>query len=150
MNDDEYKHQLDLLNSISRNTRQHVVAGWCRRSFGYGTTGYNAAEQAEERNLRFLEEAIELFQACGGDKEMAHKLVDVIFEKPVGNLEQEFGGVGVTLLALANSVSVSADDSEKNELARVLSKPPEYWAARNQRKNEIGLGVKSIRHGGND
>jgi len=51
----------------------------------------------EERMLRFSEEVIELGQAEGITREQYHALVDQVFDKPVGEVEQEIGGVLVTL-----------------------------------------------------
>jgi hypothetical protein len=95
----------------------------------------------QQRGVRFLEEAIELYQAAGADKDKAHELVDYIFGRPVGELGQEFGGVGVTLLALAEAASLDADSCERTELKRVLALPPEHLAQRNREKNAAGFDV---------
>jgi NTP pyrophosphatase (non-canonical NTP hydrolase) len=55
----------------------------------------------DERALRFLEEAIELFQAVGGREKHAHHLVEYVFNRPSGNIVQEIGGVLNTLATLA-------------------------------------------------
>jgi hypothetical protein len=117
-----------------RDDRQRVVAKWCAAAFGAGH-----ASSIEQRGIRFLEEAIEAYQAAGCSREMAHKLVDYIFDKPAGELFQEFGGVGVTLLAFANAAGISADEAEAKEVARVLAKPLSHFAARNKLKNEAGF-----------
>jgi hypothetical protein len=72
---------------------------------------------------------------------MAHRLVDFIFAKQSGEIHQEVGGVGLTLLALCESARLSAEDEEQRELARVLSKPTEHFRQRNQAKNEAGFEV---------
>lgn len=59
--------------------------------------------------------------------------------KEPGELSQELGGVGVTLLALAAAANVSADDAELTEIRRVLSKPLEHFWARNKVKNDAGF-----------
>ena len=53
-----------------------------------------------ERNHRFLEEALELVQANGCTQSEALQLVGYVFGRPVGELQQEAGGVMVTLAAL--------------------------------------------------
>jgi hypothetical protein len=75
-----------------------------------------------ERNHRFLEESLELVQACGCSKEEALQLVDYVYDRPVGELSQEIGGVMVTLaaLCLANNVNMHADGEA--ELARIWTK----------------------------
>lgn len=119
---------------LSRITRQRRVNEWAVDAFGVGQ-----AINPKQRALRLLEEAVEAYQAVGGDKVIAHLTVDIMFERPVGNPVQELGGVGVTLLALAASLGVSADQEEAREIARIFSKPIEHWTARNAAKNAAGL-----------
>jgi hypothetical protein len=118
----------------SRDDRQRRVAEWCAAAFG-------AEHQSSvpQRGLRFLEEAIEAYQALSGSPEQAHKLIDYIFAKEPGELSQELGGVGVTLLALAEAAGISADAAEQREFGRVLSKPLSHFHARNQAKNDAGF-----------
>lgn len=122
----------------SRDVRQSRVADWCAAAFGTGQ-----ASSVEQRGLRLLEEAIEAYQAAGCNREQAHKLVDYVFSRPAGDLRQELGGVGITLLALANASGASADAEEVRELDRVLSKPLEHFAARNQAKNDAGFAAQN-------
>mgnify|MGYP006958842284 CR=1 FL=1 len=58
------------------------------------------ASDKAERSHRFLEEALELVQACGCSASEAHQLVDYVFGRAVGHASQEAGGVMVTLAAL--------------------------------------------------
>jgi len=51
----------------------------------------------EERMLRFTEEVIELGQVEGVTREQHHALIDQVHDKPIGEVEQEIGGVLVTL-----------------------------------------------------
>lgn len=118
----------------ARGHRQRKVHEWARRAFGD-----EQATSVEQLGIRLLEEAVEAYQAADGDRSMAHKLVDFVFDRPKGELAQELGGVGVTLLALAAAGGLSADDEEVREVARVLSKPESYYAARNQKKNDAGF-----------
>lgn len=117
-----------------RNERQERVAKWCADAFGL-----DHAASEEQRGLRFLEEAIELYQAIGCSRMQAHKLIDFIFTREPGELGREIGGVGITLLALASALNMSADAEEQRELDRVLSKPLEWFAARNKVKNDAGF-----------
>jgi NTP pyrophosphatase (non-canonical NTP hydrolase) len=119
-----------------RNHRQKIVAEWCAAAFGS-----DHASSVEQRAVRLLEESIEALQAAGGSPVMAHKLVDFVFARPVGELGQELGGIGVTLLALANAAGLSADQEESKEVARVLSKPLEHFAKRNALKDAAGFNV---------
>lgn len=119
---------------MNRDDRQQRVHTWAKAAFGVAH-----ATSLPQRGLRLLEEAVELFQAAGGDQDMAHKLVSFVFSRPAGTIEQELGGVGVAVLALAAAFDVSADDMEQREVDRVLSKPLEFFAARNAEKNAAGF-----------
>lgn len=127
---------LDPVNDVTalRERRQATVANWCVDAFGSGS-----ASSVTQRGLRMLEEAIEAYQAAGCDRAMAHKLVDYVFDRPVGELFQELGGLSVTLLALAEAAGMNVDLAERVEIARVLAKPPEYFAQRNAAKNVLGF-----------
>lgn len=117
-----------------RNQRQRDVGVFVAKAFGVASVAC-----VPQRGLRFLEEATETAQAAGVPREIALQLVDFVYGRPVGELGQELGGVGVTLLALAYAAGLSADDCEAAEFARVQSKPLSHWAARNQAKNEAGF-----------
>lgn len=120
----------------ARNDRQKRIVAW-----GQTTFGIEHMTSVPQRGIRLLEEAIEAYQAAGCDADMAHKLIDFIFERPVGELGQEIGGIGVCLLALANAAGFSADAEEMREVARVLSKPATEFAKRNEEKNAAGFNV---------
>lgn len=120
----------------ARDQRQEWVHNWCVAAFGD-----DHAKSIEQRGIRLVEEAIEAGQAAGCSAEMIHRLVDYVFARPVGELRQEMGGVGVTLLALAQAAGVSADAAELAEFERVLSKPLAHFAARNAAKNAAGFDV---------
>jgi hypothetical protein len=75
-----------------------------------------------ERNHRFLEEALELAQACACTREDAHTLVDYVFDRPVGRPKQEVGGVMVTLAALCLVHKMNMHDEGAKELHRIWGK----------------------------
>lgn len=75
-----------------------------------------------ERNHRFLEEALELAQACQCTREDAHTLVDYVFDRPTGRPKQEVGGVMVTLAALCLAHKMNMHDEGAKELHRVWGK----------------------------
>lgn len=131
----------------ARDERQAAVLAWARAAF--------SEEQATglpQRGIRMLEEAIELFQACGGYEDIAHRLVRFVFGRPPGEVGEELGGVGVTVLALAAAAGLSADAEELREIDRVTSRPLEEFARRNQAKNEAGflLVGRSVDESGGD
>lgn len=94
-------------------TYQDRVADWVAACFPAP-----ASVDVLERSHRFLEEALELVQATGCTKEDARQLVDYVFDRPVGERQQEVGGVMVTLAALCNALKLSMDDAADWELAR--------------------------------
>lgn len=120
----------------TRDERQADVHRWCVAAFGD-----HDARSIPQRGLRLVEEAIETAQACGCDAAMLHRLVDHVYAKPVGELGQELGGLGVTLLALAEAAGLSADAAETAEIERVKAKPLEHFAARNAAKKAAGFGA---------
>lgn len=109
-------NHLDSLSDESghKAAYQGRVAEWLHLCFGD-----RIALDPMERNHRFLEEALELAQACSCTPEEAHKLVEYVFNRPVGEKAQEVGGVMVTLAALCHAQGVSLHASAEQELSRV-------------------------------
>ncbi len=126
--------ELKSRRAQNRDSRQEQVMAWAKAAFGEAQ-----ATGLAQRGLRLLEEAVEAFQAAGGDKAQGHKLIDYVFDRKPGELGQELGGVGVCVLALAAAAGLSADEEERREVARVLAKPVAEFAARNQAKNDAGF-----------
>lgn len=124
--------------SLPRDQRQAMIASWAESAFGR-----EEATGIPQRGLRLLEEAIEAFQACGGDEAIAQKLVAFVFGRPPGTIGQELGGVAVTVLALAAAAKLSADQEEAREIHRVLSKPIGEFTQRNANKNAAGFKIAS-------
>jgi NTP pyrophosphatase (non-canonical NTP hydrolase) len=76
----------------------------------------------QERNHRFIEEALELVQACGCTASEAHQLVDYVYGRDQGDINQEVGGVMVTLAALCLANDIDMHSGGETELARVWTK----------------------------
>jgi NTP pyrophosphatase (non-canonical NTP hydrolase) len=131
---------LDAYRNLPRDLRQKMIADWAIAAFGR-----EEATGLPQRGLRLLEEAIEAFQACGGDEAIAHKLVAYVFARPPGMIGQELGGVAVTVLALAAAAGLLADEEECREVHRVLSKPIREFTDRNANKNAAGFKIESPR-----
>lgn len=131
-----HKVQLEMRKPLghARSVRTRSLYAWAISAFGHVE-----ASGVLQRALRFFEEAIELFQACGGDRFAARKMIDYVFDRKAGDAFQELGGVGVTVLLLANALNLSADDCEEAETQRVLSKPIEEFTKRNRLKNDAGF-----------
>ncbi len=84
--------------------------------------GHEIANDKTERNHRFLEEALELVQACDCTASEAHQLVDYVFNRPVGEKGQEVGGVMITLAALCLANGIEMDTEGEIELKRIWAK----------------------------
>lgn len=102
---------------------QTRVQPWLLKCFGA-----KIANDTVERNHRFIEEALELVQACGGTREDCHALVDYVFNRPVGEKGQEAGGVQVTLAALCIANGIHMHTEANKELERIWQKMPEIRA----------------------
>ena len=128
--------ELTARRSSQRDARQATVFQWCIAAFG--------SDQANitQRALRLLEESIEAYQAAEGDRAMGHELLNYVFDRPPGEIQQELGGVGIGVLALAAAAGCSADEAERREVDRVMSKPLSHFAARNQAKIDAGFLAK--------
>lgn len=96
---------------------QSRVQPWLTACFGE-----MIAVDREERNHRFLEEALELVQACGCTASEAHQLVDYVYGRDVGDPPQEVGGVMVTLAALCLANKLDMHANGETELARIWTK----------------------------
>lgn len=98
------------------------------------------AMNPHERGRRGTEEHLELFQVVGGTREEAHRLVDHVFDKPVGDAEQELGGCALTLLACAEGLNYHLGECAQNELMRIFSLPMEKFQKRQAQNVVDGIG----------
>lgn len=98
------------------------------------------AMHSHERGRRCHEESTELFQAVGGTREEAHRIVDHVFDKPPGNPLQELGGCGLTLLACAESLDWDLGHSIQDELDRIFTLPMEKFQKRQAENVLNGIG----------
>lgn len=124
----------DLIMFVVRQRRQAKVLAWAVSTFG------SIAKEPEERINRFLEESLELVQALNFSKERVMCLVEYVYSRPPGETFQEVGGVSLTLLALCQSLGLSADEAEAMEILRVLSADRSKFRDKQNRKAEAGVG----------
>jgi len=96
---------------------QNRASRWAVECFGPGISS-----DKTERNHRFLEEALELVQATGCTPSEAHQLVDYVFSRPVGEPNQECGGVMVTLALLSWAFGFDMEMCGEVELERCWTK----------------------------
>lgn len=94
---------------------QSRVGPWLLDCFGA-----DVADDIRERGDRLLEEVLELLQSHGYDPARVATLRDYVFSRPVGEPEQEVGGVMVTLAAYCRAARVDMHQAGEAELARIL------------------------------
>lgn len=99
------------------NDMQESVKDWMLTCFGEAI-----ANDKVERNYRFLEEALELVQSLGCSKYDAIKLVHYVYDRPQGDINQECGGVVVTLAALCNANGIDFWEAGEKEVLRIWDK----------------------------
>jgi hypothetical protein len=92
---------------------QRRVADWLAACFPR-----SVCSDRLERAHRFLEEALELAQASGCSSQDAHRLVDYVFTRDVGQPELEAGGVMVTLAGLCSASGINMTEAAEQELER--------------------------------
>jgi hypothetical protein len=106
-----------MSNCLPENTFQQRVEPWMLDCFGLEISG-----DREERNHRFLEEALELVQSRGCTVDEARQMVEYVFSRPIGEAAQEVGGVMVTLAALCLANDLDMHEAGEVELARIWTK----------------------------
>ena len=105
--------------------QQRAVA-WVQECFGL-----ELATDPAERNHRFLEESLELAQACGCSKEEVLQIVDYVFSRPVSDDKaSEVGGVMNTLAALNGAHGLDMDEVAERELEKCHGKTEKIRAKR--------------------
>lgn len=109
---------------------QDRVQPWMMLCFGA-----EIAADRVERSDRFIEEALELVQASGYSADRAHALVDYVFNRPQGDINQEVGGVMVTLAAHCLAHGVNMHEAGETELARI-SQPAIVEKIRNKQASK--------------
>ena len=78
----------------------------------------NLVYNTHERCARFLEEALELVQTFGFNKRRALALVEYVYGREPGEVDQEFGGVMNTLFLLGETTSKNLHELGEIELSR--------------------------------
>ena len=99
---------------------QDRVGKWMQACFGP-----KISSDKIERNHRFLEESLELVQANDCTKTEAHQLVDYVYGRDVGEINQEVGGVMITLAALCLAGNINMHEGGEVELVRIWTKVKE-------------------------
>lgn len=114
----EFRSRMPIGLALDDSTKfQARVHSWLQACFGSLIAG-----DRKERSHRFVEEALELAQASGCSADEAYQLVDYVFARPIGEQEQEVGGVMLTLAALCLANGIDMHAAGEKELARVWAK----------------------------
>lgn len=108
---------------------------WAVKMFG------PMAMDAEERAMRFLEEAIELAHALGVKPAAANGLVERVYSRDQGDMVKEMGQAQLTLDLLSKAILVNADDAADQEFFRIQKIPQEEWLRRHAAKQAKGLAL---------
>ena len=110
---------------------QNDMAEW-----GYEVLGREVMENQKVRAYRFLEEALELAQACGVSAEETAELTAYTFGRPIGEVDQEVGGVMSTLTLLVEAYGLDLACCAWGELARI-SNPEKIAKIRSKISNTV-------------
>lgn len=115
---------------------QRLLYDWVRRCFGVEVN-----HNLHERGLRLVEEVLELCQTSTPSitPELLHKLVDEVYSRPKGEIEQEFGGVMVCTYVMATALGINPNESLEREVRRLMDLPPEKFTKRNEEKHAKGF-----------
>lgn len=104
-------------SSILGGSLQDRVQPWMMACFGP-----EIAADKLERGDRLLEEVIELLQATDYPRERIRALEDYVYSRPQGEINQEVGGVMITLAAHCLAHGVDMHQAGETELARIWTK----------------------------
>lgn len=108
------EHYRNQSTGLREGEYQKRVTGWMMECFSM-----EICRDIQERNHRFLEEALELVQSLGCTKEEVAILSEYVFGRPNGNPSQEVGGVMVTLAALCTPADIDMMNEAEKELGRI-------------------------------
>lgn len=106
----------DRESGLFRKDFQDRVRHWLK--FAFEERFPHIIDCKRERNHRFLEESLELVQACGLPEIEAIELVKYVYSRPVGEIFQEAGGVSTTFSALCHTHGINVNHAAETELER--------------------------------
>ena len=107
------------------------VYSWIRDVFGEPE---DVESDRATRSRRFIEEAIELVQACGTPKEEVATILEYVYSRPKGEIQQEVGGVMVTLAGHASIFGYDPETCGNTELNRIRKIDPKKILLKNLSK----------------
>ena len=107
----ELKGIVERVKKLGSHSFQKRAMYWAKRCFGL-----TLATDIRERNQRFIEEALELVQACGMTRREAWGAVSYVYGRPVGEKRQEVGGAYTTLAALCAAHNIDMVSEGERDL----------------------------------
>jgi hypothetical protein len=106
----------ELLAPLSETYQRRLVT-WL-----FATFDESHVRDVRMRAHRFLEEALELYQAVGCLQQEASAIAHYVFHRPVGEVRQEVGGTMTGLGALCFALGLDVDEERERELKRCWEK----------------------------
>ncbi len=114
------------------------IAAWVRSRLGT-----EVLMDRQERAARLVEEAIELAQAEGVPEIRVVNIARRAYERPVGEVEQEVGGIGVCILAYCYAADLDFLALTDREVKRIEKVPAEVSLAKHNAKAKAGTAEPS-------
>lgn len=95
------------------NTKSTTLGTWQLRIGQWMSEVWGAeiADDKQERLRRFFEEAVEVCQAGEMPREMAHKIVDIVYDKPKGDIYTELGQCLFVLFTVSDAYRIVLAES---------------------------------------
>ncbi len=112
------------MNTIDQKTDRRFIPGRIAR-WVVDRLGEKLLMDRRERAMRLVEEVIELAQAEGIAPFEVKRVTDHIYSRPVGEPDQEMGGVMVCAHAWAIATSSNLDFLTAKEVSRIENIPAE-------------------------
>jgi uncharacterized protein with PIN domain len=106
---------------------------WAVDTFG------RIALDAQERAMRFLEEAVELGHSLGVSHVTVQAIVHRVYGRERGDVNREVGQAQMTLECLAKAINVDADNEATKEFHRIQAIPKSEWERRHAAKKAIDI-----------
>lgn len=102
------------------------------------------ALQRKERAARFLEEAVELAQACEVEQDYVERIVQRCYDRPSGTILKEVSQCMLTLEIFHENerISHTLDWLSEQEAQRCYAIPKEEWHRRHQVKTDAGIAAQ--------
>lgn len=134
-----------MSNKLFRNldSYQEEIGRWVMHVFGTAQLRH-----VPLRAIRALEECVEANQSCYVPREIAHQIVDAVYDRPVEpDVGKEIGGSLFTMLALAEACGLPADQVLDRTIKRGWD-PERIKQIQERNKGKIFIDdMETLKHG---